>query len=251
MNNSLLVVLCVFMFGCATKQEVIYFQNESVYKGTDISLQEQKIQPNDILKIDIVSLVPEAAIPYNKINNSASMNSVDMMSLNGYLVSHDFTIELPVLGKILVKELSTDSLEKKIKTMLIEGRHLEQPIINVRILNSKITLLGEVNKPGTYYFTDTRMTILQALGMGGDLTINGKRSDLLLIREKDGKRKTTHIDLTNIELLDKPYFEIQTNDVIIVQPNYAKVKSAGYIGSLGSIVSITSLIVSLTVLLTK
>ena len=199
------------------------------------------------------SVISEAAIPYNKPVAAGALATTDInsMRLNGYMVSIDSQIDFPVLGKINVKDFTVNDLEMHIKKLLIGGKHMENPSVSVRILNTKVTVLGEVNSPGTFNITEPRMTILQVLGLAGDLTISGKRNDLLLIREIDGKRKTIHLDLTSIELIDSPYYQMQANDVLVVQPNYAKIKSAGFVGSPGTLVSIASFILSFTILITR
>lgn len=245
-------IFMLLLASCVSKKEILYFQNQDTYQESTINYREPYIQPNDILKVEIGSTIPEAAIPYNKpVVGSAASNSIDLIKLNGYVVSLDNKIELPILGKISVKNKTLTELEKEIKQMLMKGKHLEQPTVTTRILNSKVTVLGEVKTPGTFYITEPRVTLLQVLGLAGDLTINGKRKDVLLIREVEGKRKTIHIDLTDIDLINQPYYQVQSNDVIVVPPNYAKVKSAGFIGSPGTIVSVTSLIISLTILFTR
>ncbi|MGY6648118.1 polysaccharide biosynthesis/export family protein [Wenyingzhuangia sp. IMCC45574] len=245
-----ITILC--LFSCSSEKDIIYFQNKYSYKSKNIDYKERYIQPNDILKIEIGSTIPEAAIPYNKMQASGSnVTSLEQMQLNGYVVDLKSQIELPTLGTVSVKNLTLSMLENKLKNILIENMHLENPTISTRILNSKVTVLGEVKTPGTFYITEPRITILQALGLAGDLTINGKREEVLLIREIEGKRKTIHINLKDIRLLEEPYYEIQSNDIIIVQPNYSKVKSAGFIGSPGTILSVASLIISITILLTN
>ncbi len=118
-------------------------------------------------------------------------------------------------------------------------------------MNAKITILGEVGSPGTYDFYEENITILQAIGNAGDLTINGKRDDILLIRETDGIYTTARLDLTSAELLNSPYYYLKSNDVIMVNPNGPKVKSAGYIGNLGSLIGVASILLSTVILITR
>ena len=143
----------------------------------------------------------------------------------------------------------SEELEAEIIKLLVQGQHLLDPLVNVRLLNGKFTVLGEVQKPGTYSFVENRISILQALGYAGDLTIDGVRKEISLIREMDGERNVYTIDLTDTETMDAATFYMQPNDVIIVQPNFRKVKSAGFIGNPSSIASISSLLLSITLLL--
>lgn len=217
-----------------------------------VNYKSPSIQPNDILDIKVEALVPEAALPYNKASNSPiQAASLDLLMLNGYLVSTDSKINFPVLGEISVKGMTTKELEKRIKKILDEDNHLVNPNVYVRILNAKVTVLGEVNSPGTYNFSEQNINILQAIGYANDLTINGVREDVMLIREVDGIRTITHLDLTTSDILKSPYYIIQPNDIIYVNQNAPRVKSAGFIGNAGTVLTIASLALSVTILLTR
>ena len=119
------------------------------------------------------------------------------------------------------------------------------------MLNAKVTILGEVRSPGTYNFTEQNITLMQALGYAGDLTINGKREDVLITREINGVRQVTHIDLTTSDFMSSPYYFIKPNDVIVINPNNPKVKSAGFIGNFGNVATVISLALSITILLAR
>ena len=144
---------------------------------------------------------------------------------------------------------NTEVLESYIKNRLQREGHLINPSVSVRLLNAKVTLLGEVKAPGTYTFTENNMSFLQALGLAGDLTIEGDRKNITLIRESDGQRTTTSLDLTSASWLSSPYQNIQPNDVIIVNPNSKKVTSAGLIGNISTILSIASIVLSTIILI--
>jgi polysaccharide biosynthesis/export protein len=207
-------------------------------------------QENDILKIDVTSLEMEASIPYNKVTAvSGMMNSAALMQLNGYLVSKNKTINFPVLGEISVEGKTTKDLEVALKQRLESEGHLIKPNVSVRLLNAKITILGEVKIPGTYTFTENNITLLQALGLAGDLTIDGNRQDIILIRVADGQRTTTKLDITSASWLTSPYQNIKPNDVIIVNPNSKKVTSAGLIGNISTVLSIASILLSTIILI--
>lgn len=246
------IVLLFVLVSCASKKDILYLQDANVNSSSNITYQSASIQPNDILRITVETLVPEAAIPYNRGANSGTQaNAVELLKLQGYLVSNSGTINFPILGHIEVSNLTTFEIEEKIKTLLVNGGHLNNPTIDVRLLNAKITLLGEVNSPGTYSFTEQNITLLQALGYAGDLTINGKRDDIIMTREVNGVRKITHIDLTSTDFMNSEYYFIKPNDVIIVNPNNPKVKTAGFVGNVGLVLTITSLVLSSIVLLSR
>ena len=242
----------VLIVSCASKKEVLYLQDADTKANSEVNYQNATIQPNDILKITVESLVPEAAIPYNK-NASQGMQqpNIQMLQLDGYLVSLNNTIEFPILGQISTAGITTDQLKDIIKNKLISEGHLSNPTVNVRLINAKVTVLGEVNQPGTYTFTEQNITILQALGYAGDLTINGKREDILVTREVDGVRRVTHIDLTSAAFMNGEFYFIKPNDVIVVNPNEPRVKNAGFIGDIGTVLTIASLALSVTILLTR
>jgi polysaccharide export outer membrane protein len=175
---------------------------------------------------------------------AAAYNLNQTPTFTGYLVTTEGTITLPVLGKIQVQNLTLGELENFLTTKLKDDKHLTNPIVTVRLMNAKFTVLGEVNKPGTYTFNEENISVLQALGYAGDLTINGVRNDILIIREENNVKTYAKIDLTSKDWFNSPYYYIKPNDVVYVNPNGAKVKSAGYIGSLGNFLTIVSIGVS-------
>jgi polysaccharide export outer membrane protein len=246
----LLLILLVLQ-ACTSKKDVLYLQNAKTLDESAVSVMNITIQPNDILKITVGSLVPEAAVPYNKVSTGTlQANSVEIMKLEGYVVSGEQTIEFPVLGTLKVYGKTTDQLADHIKKELEQGGHLSNPTVDVRLLNAKFTVLGEVRTPGTFNYTDTNLTLLQALGMAGDLTINGQREDVLLIREVDGSRKISHINLKSVDWLDSELYQIKPNDVLIVNPNERVIKGSGLVDT-GTFLAIASLTLSVVILLTR
>lgn len=244
-----LLIAAVCLFGsCSTKKQIVYL-NDNVYNASNVSYPAYTIQPYDILKIDIHSSNPEAIMPYTKVAGSNINPNMDLLRLGGYVVSDNYTIEFPTLGSVDVKDKTLSDLEGLIFEQLSNGGHLKQPIVSVRLLNARFSVLGEVRNPGTYSFVSERISIFQALGYAGDLTIDGERSDIRLIRETDGKRTIHKINLNDVNTLNDPRYYIHSNDVIIVKPNFNKVKSAGFIGNPQSISSIASLLLSITLLL--
>ena len=248
----LVIVLLLVITSCASRKDILYLQDADANYSSKIEYQNATIQPNDILKITIETLEPLAALPYNRgVSGSINANSVELMQLNGYLVSNEGQINFPVLGQIPVSNLTTRQIEDKIKQILVDGGHLNNPNIVVRLLNAKITILGEVNAPGTYTFTEQNITVLQALGYAGDLTINGKRDDIIITRDVNGVRQISHIDLTSTEFMNSEYYYIKPNDNIIVNQNDPRVKQSGYIGNVGTVLSVVSFALTLTILLSR
>lgn len=246
-----LIILVLVLQSCVSKKDVLYLQDATALDSSSVSYSETSIQAHDILKITIGSLVPEAAVPYNKVSsNSVQSTSIDIMKLDGYAVSQERTILLPVLGSISVANKTTNQLALHIKKLLEDGGHLSNPTVDIRLLNAKFTVLGEVNKPGTFNHTESNLTLLQALGYAGDLTINGKRDDVILIRELDGNRQITHVNLQTSDWLDSDAYQIKPNDVIIVNPNTRVIKGSGLVDT-GTFLAIASLTLSVVILLTR
>jgi polysaccharide export outer membrane protein len=258
MNHKILIqyifsslIALTTLQSCVSKKEMLYLQDIETF-NSEVSYNNQILQVDDILKISVGALIPEAAIPFNNITaGSVVANSIDVMKLDGYLVSQNMTINFPVLGEVSVKEKTAKDLEFDIKKLLVVGGYLINPNVTVRLLNAKVTVLGEVNAPGTYFFTENNISLLQALGLAGDLTINGKRDEVLVLRRIDGLLTTTRINLTSAGFLNGPYQMVKPNDVIIVNPNTAKLKTAGYVGDVTAILGISSVILTIILLFTR
>ena len=245
-------ILSISFQSCVSKKEMLYLQDVESYNNSEVTYNNHTLQVDDILKISVGALMPEAAIPYNNITaGSVVANNIDVMRLDGYLVSQNSTINFPVLGELSVKEKTTQDLENDIKKLLEDGGYLINPNVTVRLLNAKVTILGEVQRPGTFSFTENNISLLQALGLAGDLTINGSREDVVVLRRIDGLQTTARIDLTSANFLSGPYQMVKPNDVIVVNPNSAKVKTAGYVGNVSTIIGISSLLLSSIILLTR
>lgn len=247
------IICCFLLFtSCASKKNVLYFQDADTKHNQAIAYSNPKIQFNDILSVKISALHPETVIPYN-FDNSISTNSsfIETLKLQGYLVSAEGYIIFPILGKVKASGMTVAELEIHIKNILIEGDHVKDPIVSVRVLNSKITILGEVNAPGTYTLTEQNVTLPQALGYAGDLNIHADRKQILLMRDVDGVRVVKHIDLTQTDWFNSPHYFIKQNDVIVVNPNNTRIKSSGYVGSVGTILTIASILLSTVVIITK
>ena len=248
----LIFSIITLLLSCVSKKEMLYMQDVASYNNTDVTYNNYTLQVDDILKISVGALMPEAALPYNNVTaGNMVANNIDLMKLDGYLVAQNFTINFPVLGVLSVKEKTTQDLENDIKQLLVDGGYLINPNVTVRLLNAKVTILGEVRQPGTFSFTENNISLLQALGLAGDLTINGNREDVVVLRRIDGLQTTERINLTSANFLSGPYQMVKPNDVIVVNPNSAKLKTAGYVGNVSTILGITSLLLSSIILLTR
>lgn len=223
----LILFLILTLQSCMTRKAVLYLQDINAYSGSNVPYVTTKIQPNDILKIDVSDLNPVVAAPFNM--NGSSSSSEEVTELTGYLVTPQGNITMPILNEINVSGLTPSSAEIKIKERLINEGYLVSPTVQVRVLNNKFTILGEVNSPGVYPFKEESISLLDAIGMAGDITYSAIRKDVTLIRELDGKRLVYHIDLTTAAWMSNPVYQIRQNDIIILIPNKLKVNSGGLI----------------------
>lgn len=252
--NRLICVLAAFVLllqSCASRKDVLYFQDRTTHKSSTIEYTGSLIQPNDILSITLGAKIPETVIPYNNQQVGNNMSSIEAIKLQGYLVSPEGTIVFPILGNLSVSNKTTSTLEQELRNTLKTGGHLVDPSVSIRLLNAKVTILGEVNKPGTYSFTEQYLSVPQALGYAGDLTINGKRKDIILIRESEDRRTIKHLDLTTTKWMNDPDYNIRKNDVLVINPNDSKIKTSGFIGNSATILTIASLVLSSVILLTR
>ena len=237
---------------CVSKKQMLYLQDVDTINSQEVTYNNHTLQVDDILRISVGALVPEAAIPFNNVTGgSVVANNIDVMKLDGYLVSQRMTINFPVLGELSVKGKTTQDLENDIKKLLVDGGYLINPNVTVRLLNAKFTILGEVQNPGTISFTENNISLLQALGLAGDLTINGSREDVVVLRRINGVQTTTRINLTSASFLKGPYQMVKPNDVIVVNPNSARISSAGYIGSIPILLGVITSSLTIILLFTR
>ncbi|NDP28821.1 MAG: polysaccharide export protein [Flavobacterium sp.] len=244
---SLILLLLLVLQSCTTKKSMLYLQDLDSYSNSTLSYATTKIQPNDILKIDISDLNPVVAAPFN-LTTSSSNSSVEMMKLSGYLVTPKGTIIMPILNEINVGGMTPSMAESKIKERLIGEGYLVNPTVMVRVLNNKFTILGEVNSPGVIPFTEESISLLDAIGLAKDLTYSAIRKDIKLIRESEGKRIVYHIDLTTTSWMSDPNYRIRQNDVIVITPNKLKVNSGGLIKDPIQLLGISASLISLFLL---
>jgi polysaccharide export outer membrane protein len=247
--NKVFIILILILQSCVSKKQVLYMQDIINTDVSKVSSTFNTLQENDIIKIEVSSMEMKASQPFNKVQSESIGGSLVLMQLNGYLVSKNKTIIFPVLGEISVAGKTPQELENHLKNRLESEGYLIKPNVSIRLLNGKVTVLGEVNNPGTYTFTEKNITFFQCLGLAGDLTIDGNRKDIILIRESDGQRTITKLDLTSASFLSSPYQNIQPNDVIIVNPNSKKIVSAGLVGNISTVLSIASILLSTIILI--
>ena len=249
-NFFLLLLISSLFFTCSFKNQLTYINKGNDGDVSRVNFSNKNyIEIGDILQIDVKTVVSEVSALFNNIDRSNTTHNFNKLILDGYKVENDSTINYPFLGQINVVGFTTSELVIKLRNILIKEGQLTNPHIKINKVNSKFTVLGEVRSPGTYFNYENHLNIFQALGLAGDLLISAKRKNVKLIRQENGLRKTYEFSLNSSKIFDKPYYYIKSNDVIIVEPNYSKIKSAGFIGSPASIASISSLVLSITLLL--
>lgn len=237
-KSVLVILIAALSLSCATSKEIVYFQDEAISQDNQVSLHSAIVyKPNDLLFISIGG-DKDAVAPFNLPAISYSTSSVSgngELKMPTYLVDNNGNIEYPVLGTVTLGGLTREQATLFLKAKISE--YVKDPIVNIRLVNFTITILGEVNNPGTFTIEDERISLTEALGLAGDLTIHGKRENVFLIRESDGKKQYTKIDLTSVNALSSPVYFLQQNDVLYIEPNKAKVRSASYNENNGIIIS--------------
>ena len=250
------IMALLMLASCGTQKDVPYFQN-SQYVDLSKSqyLYDARIMPKDQLTITVSTINDEAAVPFNLTVPTpytvATRNTYSQAMLQTYLVDNDGKINFPIVGELkvggLTKSEAETMIQHKIQPYIAES---EKPIVTVRMTGYQISVIGEVNRPGTFTVSREKITVLEALAQAGDLTIYGQRKNVQLIREDASGQKSIHIlDLTDANLINSPYYYMQQNDVINVTPNKVKAQNSS-VGSMTTLwFSATSILISLTSLL--
>ena len=238
---------------CESPKNIVYFQNiDEVDINSQSVLNNPVIQIGDILSISVSAIDMEAVKPFNLpvvAYNNISGSVTGAPKQQGYRVMNDYSINFPIIGKIDVSGLTLPEAQKLLISKLTG--YIKNPIVNIEIINFKITVLGEVVKPGTFPVENERISVLQAIGLAGGVTIQGKRNDVLIIREKDGKKEFGRLDLRDADLLNSKYYYLEQNDVVYIEPNKTRVNSSKYGPAVSVTISIASTIIALISVLTR
>jgi len=266
MKNKSALFLCFFLFliSCKTPNDVAYFQGIDKLSPEKMTAMAQvysaTICEDDLLTITVTAWDPTVITPFNpppySFTTQGEVNVSSTQQLQTYLVDKEGFINFPVLGRVkaagLTKQDFSSSLQKQI------AEYVKDAMVNVQIVNFKITMMGEFARPGAITVRNDRMSILDAIGQVGDLSINANRKNILVIRNNDGVPEHGRIDLTDPALFASPYFYLKQNDVVYAEPNKAKKRNANYssaqqynITVFSSIISALSLITSVVIALTK
>lgn len=246
--------MVVLLTGCTSYKKVPYMIDADNFANTSKdALYDARIMPKDLLTITVSSTEPEAAVPFNltvpTLQNINMTSQTSQAALQTYLVDNNGDVQFPVLGKLHLGGLTKSEAEAYIIDKLKES-FKEPPIVNVRLVNYKVSVLGEVNRPGTFTVANEKINLFEALALAGDMSIYGKRNNVKLLREyNDGRKEIITLDLNKSDIINSPYFYLQQNDVLYVEPNKTKSKNSDIGQSTTLWMSATSILISVATLI--
>lgn len=244
---------------CAPVKNIAYFQDKALNHPEQIDKHGGiVIQPKDMISIVVSSRNPELAAMFNlplvTYQAGSEVSDGSGQKLVGYVVDNDGYVDFPVLGTIQVAGLTRWELAELIKDRLLKEGYLTDAVVTVEFMNFKVSVLGEVNNPGTFTIQGDKVTVLQALSLAGDLTIFGERTNVTVIRELDGKRTFYNIDLCSVDMFKSPAYNLQQNDIVYVEPSEIKARQSTVddktLRTTSILLSSGSLLVSIATLIT-
>jgi len=255
-----MVMLCVLLASCGSSKKIAYMQSiKTGVKGTSdnvksIGSYDVRFKSKDLLAITVVTSEPDASRNYNLLVPQLSESTGNLIfsspTMQTYLVDNEGCIDFPILGKIVVAGYTRKELEDELQKKLKSSFSKERPIITIRITNYSVNFLGEVSRPGKYFSSNDRMTIFEGLSMAGDMTIYGKRENVKVLREKtDGSKMLLNVNLYDENILNSPAYFLEQNDVVYVEPNKSRTRSANINAAETLSVSALSIAISLASLL--
>ena len=253
-NTAILFLLALLLDACTFRKEIAYLNDIS--KTTPA--QEQKasdltFKKGDFLSVQIVASELESTLPFNlpDLSTGSQMPNYTngIANQQGYLIDLAGNIEMPVIGTVRALGLTRSELISEIKDKL--KPHIKDPVVHIRLLNFKVTVLGDVRLPGTFTIPNERISILEAIGIAGDLNITAMRKNVLVIRETDSIKTSYRLDLTSSSILNSPVYYLNQNDVVYVEPNRAQRNSASINSRAGILISGASLLLSFIILFSK
>ena len=250
--NFILILLLIGFSSCVSNKKIAYFQFDEIDQESVSNVYKTVFKADDLLQITVASNDLEAAKPFNLpvVAFSAATNTVAAQAQQlSYLIDSNGEIDFPVFGKLKIGGLTREET-----IALIIGKiapdYLKNPTINIRIANFKITVQGDVRSPGTFNIPNERVTILDAIGLAGDLNISGRRDNVLVIREEGNKKKEYRVNLLSKKTYTSPVFYLQQNDIVYIEHNYAKIQSASSNTNTGLFISIAGTLIAIITLIT-
>jgi polysaccharide export outer membrane protein len=247
-------ILSILVFSCATKDDVVYFNGmDSTNNTIGLDSYSPTYHIDDELIIIVNALDAEAARPFNKqvvtvpqtvSGRVPALDAMGRQRLMTYRVDPDGNVNFPVLGKVKIAGLNRQQAMDMLQEKLTD--YIKDPIVDIQTVNYRITVLGEVARPGTYTVQNERITIIEAISLAGDLTIYGERENVLVIQDYDGKKTYTRVNLKSDELFSSPVYYLSQNDVVYVEPNKTRARNSAIGPQTGIILSAIGLVISLT-----
>ncbi|RQO73419.1 sugar transporter [Pedobacter sp. KBW01] len=205
--------------GCAPRRDLVYFSNLAKQTSEEkLPAQEVKIQQNDLLSVSINSLNQESNVLFAV--NTKVPSAENNYKVEGYRVSKDGMINLPVVGNVKLEGLTIEQAQTTISREL--DKYVKKPVVDIQLVNFKVTVIGEVNRPSNFTVQGDNINLLQALGLAGDMTVYGKRDNVLVIREQNGQRVMKRLNLNNQDVMNSPFFFLKQNDIVYVEPDKSK-----------------------------
>ncbi|UIR55968.1 polysaccharide biosynthesis/export family protein [Sphingobacterium sp. SRCM116780] len=252
LNVFLILGVILSMSSCGSRKNMVYFQPDSSIINTVYQQSVPKIQPDDILTISVTAADPKVTAPFNltsAMSNSNMTQQTDLALRPTYTVDNDGDIIFPMLGKVHIGGLTRleaiEVLRKRLST------YINEPGVNMNFNNFRISVLGEVARPGSFIMPTERVSILEALGMAGDMTIRGVRSNVVVIREVNGTKTINRLDLTKQDVLNSPFYYLAQNDVVYIEPNKSQINNSKLGANTNIIISIAGLLITVISVLTR
>ena len=216
----LLAIFCVLMCACKAPKDVIYFQGIDDLTPDELAEMSQaytiKIENDDLLSINVTAWDPVAVTPFNPpvfaYSSQGEQPLIASESMYTYLVDEDGCINFPIIGKVHVAGLTRQEISKKLESKI--SKYVKDPLVNVQLLNFRIVLMGEFSRPGSYSVKRDRVSVLDAIGMAGDLPLTANRKNILVIRDNNGLKETCRLDITSPNIFESPYFYLKQNDIV-------------------------------------
>ena len=248
-NIYCFITALLLITGCAGSRDLVYFSNMANTGAANNNTNGTVvIHQKDILNVTVNSLNPESNMLFNGIKNVGLNNQ---STRGGYKVNENGFVNLPLIGDYKIEGQTIEEAQTEIAKKL--SAFVKSPVVDIQLLNFKISVIGEVNKPSTFIITDENVNLLEALGMAGDMTVYGRRENVLVIRTENGRRTMNRLNLNKVESMDSPYFNLKQNDIVYVEPDKSKAVEYSQSTRLAPIVvaSISALAVLAAVLLRR
>lgn len=250
-QKLLLLIVVMSIASCASRKDLVYLQNADSMKELESFYSfEPTLKVDDLLSIIVSAETPEVTIPFNlpQIQGNYQINN-NQNGIKTYLIDAEGFIDFPVIGSIQLAGLTRAKAVEKLQDAV--AIYIINPSINLRILNYKISIIGEVKNPGSYKLESERITLLEALSMAGDLTIYGRRDNILVIREIEGKKAFHRVDITSADFINSSFYYLTQNDQIVVEANKTRMNASAVGPNITVLISAMTLLLSLYVIITK